>query len=57
MTLMRVTEGLSDPELAQVMVSQSYPAMKWMEEQEYAGYWRTVRQAFRHEGMLRFWVV
>ena len=31
--LMRVTEGLSDPELAQVLVSQSYPAMKWMEEQ------------------------
>ena len=53
--LMRVTEGLSDPELAQVLVSQSYPAMKWMEEQGVRWILAYGRQAFRHEGMLRFW--
>ena len=53
--LMRVTEGLSDPELAQVLVAQSYPAMKWMEEQGVRWILAYGRQAFRHEGMLRFW--
>ena len=53
--LMRVTEGLSDPELAQVLVSQSHPAMKWMEEQGVRWILAYGRQAFRHEGMLRFW--
>ena len=53
--LMRVTEGLSDPELAQVLVSQSYPAMKWMEEQGVRWILAYGRQAFRHEGLLRFW--
>ena len=53
--LMRVTEGLSDPDLAQVLVSQSYPAMKWMEEQGVRWILAYGRQAFRHEGMLRFW--
>ena len=50
--LMRVTEGLSDPELAQVLVSQSYPAMKWMQEQGVRWILAYGRQAFRHEGML-----
>ena len=53
--LMRVTEGLSDPELAQVLVSQSYPAMKWMQEQGVRWILAYGRQAFRHEGVLRFW--
>ena len=53
--LMRVTEGLSDPELAQVLVSQSYPAMKWMQEQGVRWILAYGRQAFRHEGKLRFW--
>ena len=53
--LMRVTEGLSDPELAQVLVSQSYPAMKWMQEQGVRWILAYGRQAFRHEGILRFW--
>ncbi len=53
--LMRVTEGLSDPELAQVLVSQSYPAMKWLQEQGVRWILAYGRQAFRHEGVLRFW--
>ena len=28
--MMRVTQGLSDPDLAQILVSQSLPAMQWM---------------------------
>ena len=28
--MMRVTHGLSDPELAQILVSQSFPTMKWL---------------------------
>ena len=53
--LMRVTEGLSDPELAQVLVSQSYPAMKWMQGQGVRWILAYGRQAFMHEGKLRFW--
>ena len=53
--LMRVTEGLSDPELAQVLVSQSYPSMKWLQEQGVRWILAYGRQAFRHEGVLRFW--
>jgi tricarballylate dehydrogenase len=53
--LMRVTEGLSDPELAQTLVSQSYPTMKWLQEQGVRWILAYGRQAFRHEGVLRFW--
>ena len=53
--LMRVTEGLSDPELAQVLVSQSYPTMKWLQEQGVRWILAYGRQAFRHERRLRFW--
>ncbi len=53
--LMRVTEGLSDPELAQTLVSQSHPAMKWLQEQGVRWILAYGRQAFRHEGKLRFW--
>ena len=30
--MMRVTNGLSDPELAQILVSQSFSTMKWLRE-------------------------
>jgi tricarballylate dehydrogenase len=30
--LMRVTEGLADPELSELLVTQSYPTVKWMTE-------------------------
>ena len=29
--MMRVTEGLADPELAQILVSQSLPTMQWLQ--------------------------
>ena len=30
--LMRVTNGLADPELAQILVSESFPTLKWLQE-------------------------
>ena len=53
--LMRVTEGLSDPELANALVSQSYPAMQWMQRQGVRWILAYGRQAFRREGKLQFW--
>ena len=34
--MMRVTQGLSDPDLAQILVSQSFPTMKWLREKGFA---------------------
>ena len=53
--LMRVTEGLSDPELAQVLVGQSLPTMKWLQQQGVRWVLAYGRQSFRHEGKYRFW--
>ena len=53
--VMRVTEGLSDPELVQVLVSQSLPTMRWMTQQGMRWVLAYGRQAFRHEGRMRFW--
>ena len=53
--LMRVTEGLSDAELSQTLVSQSLPTMRWLAEQGVPWILAYGRQAFRHEGILRFW--
>ena len=53
--LMRVTEGLSDPELAQVLVNQSFPTMLWLQEQglRFVPLWG--RQAFKMGDKYRFW--
>ena len=53
--VMRVTEGLSDPELLQTLVTESHPTMKWMSSQGVPWVLAYGRQAFRHEGVLRFW--
>ena len=53
--VMRVTEGLSDSDLLQVLVSQSYPAMRWMTDGGMRWILAYGRQAFKHEGTLRFW--
>ena len=53
--VMRVSEGLSDPELVQVLVSESKPTMKWMRDLGVRWILAYGRQAFRHEGVLRFW--
>ncbi|MBI2872431.1 MAG: FAD-dependent tricarballylate dehydrogenase TcuA [Chloroflexi bacterium] len=53
--LMRVTEGRSDPELAQVLVSQSNPTMRWLQESgmHFVPLWG--RQAFRLGDKYHFW--
>ena len=53
--VMRVTEGLSDPEMVQLLVSQSYPAMLWMKDQGVPWILAYGRQAFTQKGVLRFW--
>lgn len=53
--LMRVTEGLSDPDMAQILVYQSLPTMKWMSEKGVPWVLAYGRQAFQHDGKLRFW--
>ena len=53
--VMRVTEGLSDPELVQILVGQSLPTMKWMKDQGLPWILAYGRQAFRQDGLLRFW--
>ena len=53
--VMRVTEGQSDAELVQILISQSFPTMRWMEEQGIRWILAYGRQAFKHEGLLRFW--
>ena len=53
--VMRVTEGLSDPELLQTLVSRSNPTMKWMKELGVPWVLAYGRQAFRRDGIMRFW--
>ena len=53
--LMRVTEGKSDPELAQILVHQSFPTMRWLQKQglRFVPLWG--RQAFKIGDKYRFW--
>ena len=53
--MMRVTHGLSDPELAQILVSQSHPTMKWLQEHGVRFVLSFGRQAFRDGDKYRFW--
>ena len=53
--VMRVTEGLSDAQLVQMLVSQSHATMRWLKDQGVSWVLAYGRQAFRHEGVLRFW--
>ena len=53
--VMRVTEGLSDPEMVQLLVSQSYPVTMWMKDQGVPWILAYGRQAFTQKGVLRFW--
>jgi tricarballylate dehydrogenase len=53
--VMRLSEGLSDPGLVQVLVSQSYPTMQWMGDKGTPWILAYGRQAFRQDGVLRFW--
>ncbi|MGH2585780.1 MAG: FAD-dependent tricarballylate dehydrogenase TcuA [Dehalococcoidia bacterium] len=53
--LMRVTEGLADPELAQTLVSRAYPTVLWMRGQGLRWVLLYGRQAYRVGDKLRFW--
>jgi tricarballylate dehydrogenase len=53
--LMRVTEGLTDPELAGRLVSESFATMRWMREQGMRWALMTGRQAFKVGDVYRFW--
>ena len=53
--LMRVTESLSDPEMADMLVRRSYDTMKWLQSQgmRFVPLWG--RQAFKVEDKYHFW--
>ena len=53
--LMRVTDGLSDPELAELLVSQSHPTLVWMQEKGVRFVLSLGRQAFKVGDKYRFW--
>ena len=53
--LMRVTEGLSDQEMADTLVRQSFPTMRWMYEQGVRFVPSWTHQAFKVDGKFRFW--
>ncbi len=53
--LMRVTEDLADPDLAERLVSESLPAMLWMRDQGIRWTLMTGRQAFKIGDVYRFW--
>ena len=53
--VMRLSEGLSDPGLVQVLVSQSLPTMRWMKEQGVRWILAQGRQAFRSGRAMKFW--
>ena len=53
--IMRVTEGLSDAQLADLLVSRSFPTMTWMQARGVPFVLAYGRQAFNDHGVLRFW--
>ena len=53
--LMRVTEGLSDQEMANALVRQSFPTMQWMHAQGVRFVPSWTHQAFKVDGKFRFW--
>jgi tricarballylate dehydrogenase len=53
--MMRVTHGLADPELAQILVSRSLGAMQWLQEKGVRFVLAYGRQAFKDGDKFRFW--
>lgn len=53
--LMRVTNGLADPELAQILVSESFPTLKWLQEHGVRFVLAFGRQAFKRGDKYHFW--
>src|SRR5579871_2242419 len=53
--LQRVTEGNTDPEMAETLVSDSFPTMQWLEQTGMRWVLMYGRQAYRVGDKLRFW--
>jgi tricarballylate dehydrogenase len=53
--VMRVTEGLADPELAQILVSQAHPTLLWLRKNGVRFVLAFGRQAFKVDGKYHFW--
>jgi tricarballylate dehydrogenase len=53
--LMRVTEGLADPELANLLVTQSHPTLQWLREHGVRFVLAFGRQAFKRGEKYHFW--
>ena len=53
--MMRVTQGLTDPDLAQILVSQSLPTMQWLRSKGVRFVLSYGRQAFKDGDKFRFW--
>ncbi len=46
--LMRVTEGLADPELSELLVTESYPTVRWMTDMGMQWEFGQIRRAMEH---------
>jgi tricarballylate dehydrogenase len=53
--IMRVTEGLADPDLVETLVSRAYPTVLWLKERGLRWVLLYGRQAYRVNGVLKFW--
>ena len=53
--LMRLTEGLSDSELSRILVTNSFPTMKWLREKGMQWVLMYGRQAFKLDDVFNFW--
>jgi tricarballylate dehydrogenase len=53
--LMRLTEGLSDPDLADVLISRSRPTVVWMRGHGVRWILMMARQSYQVDGKHRFW--
>ncbi|MEA2638803.1 MAG: tricarballylate dehydrogenase [Chloroflexota bacterium] len=50
----RVTEGLSNPELVEILVGQAYPTMRWLRDRGVRWLLAIGRQSYEHEGKRKF---
>ena len=53
--VMRVTEGLSDPMLVEILTSNSFSTMKWLASHKIPWILAYGRQAFEDDGKMKFW--
>ena len=53
--LMRVTNGLADPDMAQILVSESFASLKWLQEHGVRFVLAFGRQAFKRDDKYHFW--